>query len=388
MSVSTEDSDAAEARRSLTCPKCKETFTNIHDLNTHQEFKKHFVCRHCSGCFWSESQLYTHKRDKHPSPQSLDCFGCRSRFTHPGEFWQHLESGKCPVILPSDIAKLRKQKLDFAEQLEKRRVTTGNFLSGFDAPEDLIKTDSLAPVSKETAPDQVVVPDNYMGPVVPLLSTGNAYRMYYRNEDFPDLPTKRNVPTGPTQGVDGWANDKATSQTLNGAPTNPTEGEPQGAPARLVIIDPDAPGFNVNVFFDQDYKKYACPHRTCFKKFPLRMGLIRHLLSPDHTGGRFHCIRCNKVFATVSRLISHMETATRRCCVRDSDEFRTALGQLTGGIVDYNRHSGTFFVDKNSVQELLKLRSNSVATLEKKKTEDADVEEKQGDQGNNYITEW
>lgn len=67
-----------------------------------------------------------------------------------------------------------------------------------------------------------------------------------------------------------------------------------------------------------------------------------------------------------------METATT-CPIRRSDNFRRALGQMTGGILDYSIRSGMFVIDQSSVQELFNLRSDSMTTPKKKVVEDLSV---------------
>lgn len=105
------------------------------------------------------------------------------------------------------------------------------------------------------------------------------------------------------------------------------------------------------------------------KKFDNTFGLTKHLRSPAHTGGRIPCVRCRKVFSTVASLIGHMETATN-CPIRETEGFRRALGQATGGIMDFDVGSGKFIIDQKAVQALLDLRSGSMAIPEKDTTRD------------------
>lgn len=58
-----------------------------------------------------------------------------------------------------------------------------------------------------------------------------------------------------------------------------------------------------------------------------------------------------------------METATN-CPIRETGGFRRALGQATGGLMDFETSSGRFIIDQNAVQELLRLRSGSMAIPE------------------------
>lgn len=100
----------------------------------------------------------------------------------------------------------------------------------------------------------------------------------------------------------------------------------------------------------------------CSKKYYDMYSLTRHLQSPAHAGGRMVCICCKKAFPTVANLINHMETATN-CRIRDTDDFRRVLGQVTGGILDFHPRSDTFFIDDKSAQELLNLRMASMTLV-------------------------
>lgn len=59
----------------------------------------------------------------HRPELDLECFGCHSHFSRAGAFWEHLENNECKVIFPSDIVRLREKNLEFAKQLELRRLT-------------------------------------------------------------------------------------------------------------------------------------------------------------------------------------------------------------------------------------------------------------------------
>ncbi|KAI2643192.1 hypothetical protein GGS21DRAFT_3032 [Xylaria nigripes] len=407
-----KSSGSEKPPESLECPKCKVKFTNIHDLLTHQGSAQHFACPHCDLCFWSEHGLLNHKRKNHRPDQVLECFGCHTRFGPAGEFWRHLELSQCPAIFPSDIARLRDKKLEFAEQLELRK---GPFDDIIHDRETHLKEETRGPrVDEETTPNEpIAAPNSSFIPAPTMLYSGSAHRLHYRSQDFPPLPTKKSTPSGRSMHGERekkeciWADFKAVSQTPNVSRTNnavpPASQQHQPADAAhstfqkpgindkiqvrqapvksaqaqagvytttssSQIIDPDHPDYNPAIFYNQLLEMYVCPYKICLKKFPNAPAISRHLRSPTHAGGRYPCIGCSKIFATVSSLISHMESASRRCPVRDSDNFRPALGQLTGGILDFDMRSDIFVVDMKSVQELLRLRSEAKATPEEVET--------------------
>ncbi|KAI0532842.1 hypothetical protein GGR58DRAFT_522440 [Xylaria digitata] len=412
LSVESDRSCTEESLRSLVCPKCNVRYPNIHELLTHQGSEQHFACNQCSLCFWSENGLRDHKRKDHRPEPDLECFGCKSHFNRAGLFWKHLESGLCKVIYPSDIARLRDKKLEFAKQLELRKVTLDDIIQH--AGSHIKGDDTWASyLGEETAPAE---PTATAAPSLPSrpapISGGNAHPLYYRSEDFPRLPVNQNIPATPSvlekRKENIWQSRKAVvSQTSKGTPTsynavpppasydssganhsdhgshksprntrtqtiqtptNSTQGEPDDPDSSERIVDPDDPNYNPAVFHNEILEKFVCPYKRCGKKFYNVFTLTQHLRSPAHAGGRISCISCKKKHTTVAGLIFHMETSTK-CRIRGSDDFRRALGQITGGILDFHDRLDIFFIDKNSVQDLLELRSESMTVSEIKNTE-------------------
>ncbi|KAI0443952.1 hypothetical protein F4803DRAFT_290260 [Xylaria telfairii] len=400
LSAGSHGSHTIESLQLLLCPKCNVKYPNIHELLTHQGSEMHFACNQCNSCFWTEDGLQDHKRKAHRPELDLECFGCHSHFSRAGAFWQHLENNECKVIFPSDIVRLREKNLEFAKQLELRRLTLDDIMQ---CEESHIKgDDTWASYSGEelTPTESAVTPDFPSRPApVAIL---NAHPLHYRSEDFPVLPIKETPPTesglGGEQEGNVWINRRAAaSQASNStpasydavpppasydnpparaynnnnekpvpntnirivqAPVNPAEGGPHGTTSSGRIINPDDPDYNPAVFYNEILQKFVCPHKSCRKKFDSAFVLTGHLKSPAHNGGRIPCIRCKKNFTTVASLIGHMET-TKTCPIRETDGFQRALGQITGGILDFHTRSGMFVIDKKSAQELFNLRSQT-----------------------------
>ncbi|KAI8952205.1 hypothetical protein F4801DRAFT_589071 [Xylaria longipes] len=402
LSTGSNDSYTKESLQLLVCPKCDVKYPNIHELLTHQESEMHFACNQCKSCFWTEGGLQDHKRKNHRPDLDLECFGCHSHFSRAGRFWQHLESGECEVILPADIARVREKNLEFAQQLELRKLTIDDIIQG---EESHIKgDDTWASYSEgETTPTESVVTPDFPSRPVPI-AMANAHPLHYRSEDFPVLPIKQKALSTPgfrgEQKGNFWSNRRAAvPQTSNStstynavappasydnplvntyknsiqkpvpnnsirvvqAPASPAEGEPHVTTFSRRIVDPNEPGYNPNVFYNEILKKSVCPHKSCRysilincfrKKFSNAFALTTHLHSPAHSGGRIPCIRCKKDFTTVASLIAHMET-TKTCPIRETDGFQRALGQITG--------------------ELFELRSQSMMGLKKKEMKDFDA---------------
>ncbi|KAI0429491.1 hypothetical protein F5Y09DRAFT_356894 [Xylaria sp. FL1042] len=415
LSLKSDHSYAREPIQSLFCTKCNVKYPNIHELLTHQASEKHFACNQCDLCFWNEDGLHDHKRNGHRAELDLECFGCHYHYTRVAAFWEHLESGKCKNIYPSDLVRLREKNLEFAEQLELRKVTL----------EDIIQHGGIQIKGDDTWASEFVggtapanpppVPDFPSRPAP--ISPANAHPLYYRREDFPALPISDKAPTTPVsrgaQKENAWSNRKVpASQIFNStpisynavppptsydivavnatrntndkftgnnkiraiqAPLNPAESGTHCTTSSGRIVDHNHPDYNPAVFYNEILEKFVCPYKSCKKKFYNAYTLTHHLASPAHVGGRISCVCCRRSFSTVAKLIDHMERATR-CPVRETDGFRRALGQITGGIIDFHIRSGTFFIDKNSAQELLKLRSTSTTVTD---NSDASVPQKQ-----------
>ncbi|RWA11505.1 hypothetical protein EKO27_g3621 [Xylaria grammica] len=427
VSAGSNYSYAREPLRSLVCPKCNVRYPNTHELLTHQGSEMHFACGQCSLCFWTEDGLYDHKRRDHRPDLDLECFGCKSHFDRAGALWNHLESGQCKVIFPSDLARLRDKNLEFAKQLDLRKMTLEDIMHN--AESHIKGDDTWADFGGETVSPKPPVAPSFPSRPAPVLP-GNAHPLYYRSEDFPVLPTKQRVPMGPSflgnSKENVWLSRKETTprtpsitpinysavpppasydalagnasnytfkklasnnkiQTISVA-ANPAEGGPHGATSSGRIVDPEDPNYNPAVFHNEILEKFVCPYKSCSKKFNNAFVLTRHLRSPVHTGGRISCICCRKIFPTVAALISHMEMATN-CRIRENDDFRRALGQITGGIMDFRRSSGIFFINKKSVQDLLDLRSEPAAVAAKKEVNELNtcVREQQKHWGNTKI---
>ncbi|KAI1437319.1 hypothetical protein GGR50DRAFT_645910 [Xylaria sp. CBS 124048] len=318
----TATSDMIEASRTLVCPKCKVKFLNLHELCEHQELEAHFFCGICGNSYSDEGQVIGHKLAAHRPPQVLDCFGCKARFKVASDFFRHFESGQCKEISPNDVARLRKEKLKFAEQLEQRSDTFGDLTGIYKPPKKVKKNmnswDPAAKAEEDNAPEDSEPAASFSNirHYCHRIPRANAHKLYYKSRDFQLTP------------------------------------------------DPVVQTYNAARCYNPHLQEYVCPAQFCSKVFRNAAGLTSHIKSPVHAGGRFKCIACRKFFPTIAGLISHMESGTR-CAVRHHDHFRTAFGQLTGGIIDWDPKKDIFFVDEKSVNELFALRLEACVLGEK-----------------------
>ncbi|KAI1178489.1 hypothetical protein F4777DRAFT_576024 [Nemania sp. FL0916] len=382
---------------SLVCSKCSTKYPNIHELLTHQKANKHFACNQCEMCFWTDDGLFDHKRKNHRPDLDLECFGCQFHFGTAAQFWQHLEGDECKVICPSDITRLREKRLGFAEQLELRKEAIADDIQFGEL--HINEEDTWAADSERDMPANPVVPGNSSRAAY--APRKSAHPLYYRSEDFPVLHSKSRAPptfsshekqkenVGPNQKATfseeangkpspdntgappphntspSYASDRPTPGPINNssiqtikAPTDVLEVGPHSTTSSGPVVDPNDPDYIPAVFHNAILRKYVCPYKRCGKKLPSAHALTEHLRSPAHSGRLISCVCCQKEFASVAKLISHMECATK-CQIRETDCFRRVLGQLTGGILDFHCRSDMFIIDQNSVQELFRLRSGS-----------------------------
>ncbi|GAP90578.1 putative c2h2 finger domain protein [Rosellinia necatrix] len=386
---------------SLVCPKCNDKYPSIDELLKHQELKRHFVCDACNSSFWTQEGLHGHKRKDHRPVPDLECFGCGSHFTRAAHFWRHFEANECKVIYASDLVKLREKNLEFAKQLELRKLTMDDVLQCTESHITGENTWASESGAGAAHAEPVTAPSFPFRPAP--ISLINAHPLHYRSEDFPMLPATKStvaVPSPPrAQNGNVWSNSSArvprtsskTTKSYNAVPPpvsynrlpqarapqnsihnptvnnkiriiqpsmSPAEGGPHTTTSSGRVIDPDDDDYNPAVFYNSILEQFVCPYKSCGKKFVDAFKLTRHLRSPTHTGGRISCICCRKVFPTVAGLIGHMESATK-CPIRETDGFRRALGQITGGILDFHIRSNMFVIDTNSVRELFNLHSES-----------------------------
>jgi len=103
-------------------------------------------------------------------------------------------------------------------------------------------------------------------------------------------------------------------------------------------------GFDVERYWDVMQQKYACPGQRCNRRFNDAKCFREHLLSDAHVGGVVVCPSCLKRFRTAAAWVSHTESASKKCDIRNSVDFNTIMREITGGVL------GTFgYRDDGSV---------------------------------------
>ncbi|KAL9034047.1 MAG: hypothetical protein Q9214_007224 [Letrouitia sp. 1 TL-2023] len=157
--------------------------------------------------------------------------------------------------------------------------------------------------------------------------------------------------------------DKTMSQKLfpNAPPTPATPRVPSGGGPSVL---PSQSGFSIGTRmhgFDWDPDpfdgKWHCPFKPqgCKKKFESGEKLEDHLMSGEHRGLVTNCPGCLRRFKTPSALTAHLESATTRCSIRESNQYGNTLAQVSGGYlgVDGMHSDGTPFIkdaEKNDIR--------------------------------------
>lgn len=85
------------------------------------------------------------------------------------------------------------------------------------------------------------------------------------------------------------------------------------------------------VIFDLHTYAYEHFHRKLQNH---KQGLIQHLKSPAHMKTKLRCPGCLRQYQSATALVQHAESQAVKCQIRDSQEYKLAVDQITGGFVD------------------------------------------------------
>ena len=86
-------------------------------------------------------------------------------------------------------------------------------------------------------------------------------------------------------------------------------------------------------YWDVIQQKYTCPGIKCRRNFRTPHDFSDHLLSPAHVGGHVVCPSCLNIFKSNSALISHMESGSKNCLVRNSTNYNQVLREVSAGLI-------------------------------------------------------
>ncbi|KAI1496533.1 hypothetical protein F5X99DRAFT_422031 [Biscogniauxia marginata] len=392
--LSTANKPRAGPRR---CPKCNKLCETRKDLWIHQTVQGHHLCNECDATFHDDKALVDHKQANHRADQNIVCPGCGETFLRAGAWMHHIEQKQCPVIFPSVVEARRDERLKFAQALQDRNPATRKKL--YFHPPSVTKDDGVTKTRLEF--------DCHRPHDSP-----DANKLYFRPDDFPrtavqkfrsgdskapDLLTGDNSDPLEQKPGNAWAQKKQLFPNSFQAVPPPPElmenlrqpgpGASSVRPSGERIIDPDDPDFNASLFKCPILGTFKCPYIRCKVKPKTANGLIMHLRSPVHSNVDISCPACKNVFKTMTAWVQHTESSTT-CNIRDTEDYRPALGQLTGGILDVHptktmkNNTPLFKVDKNFVKEMGYNKPAPIPGLEIQEPNDNVGEEKKKKQEN------
>lgn len=102
-------------------------------------------------------------------------------------------------------------------------------------------------------------------------------------------------------------------------------------PARSVISN--STGLDIERYWDVMQQQYICPGQRCSRQFNDAQHFREHLLSNAHVGGVVVCPSCLKRFKTTAAWVSHTESASKKCDIRNSADFNMVMREITGGVL-------------------------------------------------------
>lgn len=137
---------------------------------------------------------------------------------------------------------------------------------------------------------------------------------------------------------------KVPTSTISAKVQSSTRAQPNpDAPRRHIIQMPahsivSSDKLDTERFWDAIRQEYICPGEKCRRHFKTVTDFRQHLLSSAHVGGTVVCPLCLKRFATTAAWVSHTESASKKCNIRNSVHFNQVLREISGGVLGANGH--------------------------------------------------
>ncbi|KAI3400241.1 hypothetical protein diail_4126 [Diaporthe ilicicola] len=314
----------------LTCSYCKTAFPSIDALRAHkaEKFKEedqpgrtlvHFWCGVCDLDFRTCGGVDEHLRQNHPHKQDFRCPGCDKKFGTLSSFVKHIEFGECCQL---DIEALQARfadKMKFARGLAKLDQA-----SSYELPNIKMKDFSanLGLSSDDPAPWQE--PSWQDG-----LSQLSAWDVVEQNA------------WGSSETVTWNGGSSSTAEQTQRLDNGQQIAVEHSHNVNRDTVDPNSPYFDPQKFWHDIYRKYMCPHKTCFKSFKNKAAFVEHLkFSAIHkpNGKMLSCPSCQSHFDTIHALTAHVESQSKKCEMRYSlntnTMYRVFLDQLTWGMAE------------------------------------------------------
>ena len=89
----------------------------------------------------------------------------------------------------------------------------------------------------------------------------------------------------------------------------------------------------IDKYWDPIRGAYNCPSTKCKGQFRNIETFRDHLLTSSHVGGQVTCPSCLKKFATAAAWVSHTESASKRCDIKNSFDYNHVMREITGGVL-------------------------------------------------------
>ncbi|KAI1335216.1 hypothetical protein F5Y15DRAFT_420062 [Xylariaceae sp. FL0016] len=304
---------------------CKVRGDSIKDLILHMNKEYHWSCDECAGKFGQQQDLLDHKRDEHPVAQYLECKGCGETYFSAGTYIGHIEKGRCKRIPASVWANRRNRHFHMKQSLQTLNEPPLGDWSNMPAAHKETNSWADSPFADLVAAQPIERYDNPRIPVTRPDISPAANKAYFRLDDFPLVKDESRAQY---QNHSDQVGD--LSQKLNVFDIH-REGQR--------ITNPDDPRFNGAAFYNSILGTFKCPIKPDCRIKPKSAKILANHIRVAHKGGSLRCCSCRDAFETATAIVSHLESAGKKCRVRESDEFRELMYQASGCVlnVDHQR---------------------------------------------------
>ncbi|KAM0561622.1 hypothetical protein ACHAPJ_002790 [Fusarium lateritium] len=324
------------------CEPCKKAFTTWEALVKHKGEmraagkKNHIHCKFCGKDFHTEAAEERHIHEHHAQSQNLFCSGCgKGPFDRVGGLMFHVQKD-CTSLSSSVIETKREAKMEFSQSLQTItnkpvKADYGKYMPG---------AGSAAPSSnwdiESDAGSFVLQKDQFPG-----LGNSSSVGQKSNNKENNSWNKGKDTPSPSGQTTNQWNKGKNLFPNAPAA-QRPTKEqlEQATAPSERTVYDlmsidnPNHPQFNLGRYYSGYTDKYECPILSCSKTFKSGTGMLAHLKSEAHSETKYRCPYCLNTFGSLASITQHAESNGVKCRIRDTDNFKAYMDQLTGGMVD------------------------------------------------------
>ncbi|KAI1376443.1 hypothetical protein F4677DRAFT_445243 [Hypoxylon crocopeplum] len=301
---------------------------------------RHLICDYCEQLCSTIEGLRTHRAEYHRASQDLTCPGCEKNFIAAGGWMQHVETGECSRIFPSDVSIGAAQRMETVinNMVKASQTRVGVLPVDLSGPSHMTEDWGAGWKGVDDAQDFDVGrnPDTFPRTA--------RQEFYYGGSKQPDLLTGEGSVDLEQIPGNAWGQKKdlfKEKKKYKAVPLPPdllkdtAQSEFPGRPTGGRIIDPYDPDFNIALFKDPILETFKCPHKSCNSKFKTRKGLVTHLKSLAHSGQKINCPGCEDTFTTATAWVQHAETvATAKCAIRSMQVYGEALKEISSGALE------------------------------------------------------